>query len=194
MAEPSIRSSVERTFFGLFSELPEAAQKELEARTEPAVYRAARTASLLGWTPMTQAVAIRDALRTVVGDAGFVSLIEAWSILSITRPPFKLISDAIFRIYDRKPLPLLRGYGSVWSAVYRNVGDYELVHAAPNHAIAHVRDPCPQARAPAFAMYTLGTLAGVVQLGSGFDVQAGHRVRDTQIEFELRWKGERDTA
>ena len=141
MADALIRSNVERTFFKLLNELPESQQRLVEARANPKHYESARDAPLLGWTPLGYAVGLRDTVRKVVGDdEQFVRLMKEWALLSITRPPFKVLGEAILRIYDREPGSLLRAYERVWNTIYRQVSSYGVEREQDGHALV-VEDP-----------------------------------------------------
>ena len=188
MNAPAIRSNVERTFFGLFSELPTQAQQELAALADPTHYEAARTAPLLGWTPLSHAVGLRDAVRRQVGDDDrLVALMQEWAVLSIKRPPFKIISEAILRIYARRPGPLLRAYARVWTSIYRNVAHYSVEQETEDSARVVLRDPCPEAQEPAFRLYNLGVFRAVVEIGGGQRPRGSQQLTDGRIEFEVQW-------
>lgn len=188
MTEPATRSNVERTFFGLLSELPAEMQRDLAERTDPTDYETARKAPLLGWTPLSHAVGLRESLRQLVGDDDrFVDLIHEWAVLSVNRPPFKILTEAVLRIYARRPGSLLRAYARVWGTVYRGVGDYGVEHEDDNAARSFIRDACPAALEPAFRLYTLGVLRGVMEIGGARNPRGTQRVVERRIEFELAW-------
>lgn len=188
MGEPATRSNVERTFFGLLGELPAVMQAQLEAQTEPDHYRSARDARLLGWTPLSHAVGLRTSLLRLVGDDDrFVALMKDWALLSVSRPPFNVLSQAILRIYDRAPVSVLRAYARIWVAIYRDVGDYSVEQERDGSAVVVLRDPCPEARALSFRLYTLGVLLAVAEVGGGTEVRGTQRLIEGRLEFALQW-------
>jgi len=189
VAEPAIRSSVERAFFGLLDELPEALRVQLEAHTRPEYYRAAANAPMLGWVPLSHAVGLRESLRTLIADDDrFVTLMKDWALLSTERPPFNVIAAAILRIYSRAPNTLLRAHCRVWTTIYRNVGQYTATELDEHSAMVVLQSTCPEARAEAFRLYTLGVLRAVVELGGARSLPGTHRLADDRIEFVLRWQ------
>ena len=188
MGNPAIRSNVERTFFGLLRELSPEQQAQLEHQANPEDYRAARDAPLLGWNALSHAVGLRSSIRTLLGDdARFVALMRNWAVLSTQRPPFKLLSEAIFRIYDRKPGALLRAYARVWTAIYRDVAYYEVALDERGHAQVLMRGTCPEGLTLTFRLYKLGIFEAVVELGGGSAVHGTQRVSGDTVAFDLHW-------
>ncbi|MEM6993711.1 MAG: hypothetical protein AAF721_24570 [Myxococcota bacterium] len=193
VAEPAMRSTVERAFIGLLAELPREMHRRLETRCDPDHYRAARDAGVLGWVPLLHVVGLREALRDVVGDDDqFVALIKDRALLSVSRPPFSVLSAAILRIYRREPTSLLRGYERIWNSIFRGAGGYAVEPVAPDHARVVVQGPSPEVREPAFCLYSLGVFLAVVEIGGGTRAKGEHRVRERRVEFELSWHPEGD--
>lgn len=186
---PAIRSNVERTFFGLLRELSEPMQRALEAQTAPEIYATARDARLLGWTSLDQAVGLRESLRQVLGDDDrFVATMREWALLSVRRPPFNILSEAILRIYDREPGSLLRAYARIWGTIYREVSGYAVERQEEDSALVVLSEPCPEAQTLAFRLYNLGVFMAVAELGGGTHIHGSQRIAINRVEFELRWR------